>query len=77
MVLTDYEFQVIALLVKGKTLAEVALDLGISFGAANSRRRRAYRKISVHSRADLRQWMLEVGLASENDIVGWMLGENA
>jgi len=56
--------KVTALLIGGRSLKEVAAQLGMAFSTADAHRRRAYRKLGVHTLADATQKLAGARLGS-------------
>jgi DNA-binding CsgD family transcriptional regulator len=51
--LSRREQEICAMLLEGRTIRQIALELNISFDTANSHYRSIYRKLGVSSKADL------------------------
>jgi two-component system response regulator NreC len=65
--LSDREQQVLTLLARGLTYAEVATELHIGVRTVETHRRKVMEKLGLHSRADLLRYALESGLVSAGD----------
>lgn len=60
--LSDREFQVLRLLIEGRTTTEIAQQLALSAKTVSTYRSRLLEKLGVHSTADLIRYAIENGL---------------
>lgn len=60
--LSKREFQVLELITKGKTTAQIAIDLHVSIHTINSHRKNILKKLSLSSPAELIVYAIESGL---------------
>lgn len=60
--LTDREFEVLQLIVKGNSNIAIAENLGIALGTVKNHTSRIYRKIGVHKRSEAISWAWKNGI---------------
>jgi DNA-binding NarL/FixJ family response regulator len=60
--LSDREFQIMTMIVSGKSLTQIAKDLGISVKTVSTHRARLLEKMRLKSNAELVQYALRNGL---------------
>ncbi len=60
--LTEREFQVFSMIVEGKRLKEIAVELSLSIPTISTHKSKILRKMNMSNVADLVQYALEQGL---------------
>ncbi|WP_180963418.1 response regulator transcription factor [Raoultibacter massiliensis] len=58
--LTDREHDVLGLLSKGRSVADIASSLGVSENTAKTHIKNVYRKLEVHSKQDIIEMCREI-----------------